>query len=111
VINHKKKERKARERVHQPGKKVAVELRKSLFIPEEIFGIKGKGINIPLSTVHLMWVTAERLKREGRYLGCHRCDYFSLRSGTYLTVPHKQLQQPEPSLSTKSDQAGTMIKY
>jgi hypothetical protein len=110
VINHKKKERKARERVHQ-SEEVAAELRKSLFVPQENFGIKDKGINIPLSTVHSVWVTAERLKREERSLGCHPCDYFSLTSGTYLTVPHEQLQQPEPSLFTKFDQVRIRIKY
>jgi hypothetical protein len=110
VINHKKKERKARERVHQ-SEEVAAELRKSLFVPQGNFGIKGKGINIPLSIVHSVWMTAERLKREERSLWCHLCDYFSLTSGTYLTVPNKQLQQPKPSLPTKSNQAGTKIKH
>jgi hypothetical protein len=64
VINHKKKERKAREGVHQP-EEVIVELRKKSIYPTKKFRIKGKGINTPLSTVHSVWVTTERLKREG----------------------------------------------
>jgi hypothetical protein len=110
VINHKKgKERQ--ERGFTSQKKSLLNSGKSLFIPQGNFRIKGKGINTPLSTVHLMWVTAKRLKRKGRSLGCHPCDYFSLTSRTHLIVPHKQLQQLEPSLYIKSDQAGTRIKY
>jgi hypothetical protein len=90
--------RESQERGSTSQKKSLLSSGKSLFVPQVNFGIKGKDINIPLSTVHSVWVTAERLKREERSLGCHSCDHFSLTSETYLTVPHKQLQQPEPSL-------------
>jgi hypothetical protein len=59
-----------------------------------------------------MWMTAKRLKREkGDLLGVIYVIILFLTRGTHLTVPHEQLQQPKPSLSTKSDQAGTRIKH
>jgi hypothetical protein len=58
-----------------------------------------------------VWETAKRLKREGRSLGCHPCNHFSLTSRIYLTVPPWWLQQPKPSISTKSNQTGIRIKH
>jgi hypothetical protein len=46
VINHKKKKRNARERVHQ-SEEVAAELRKSLLVPQGNFGIKKQGYKYP----------------------------------------------------------------
>jgi hypothetical protein len=83
----------------------------SLFIPQRNVGIKDKGINTSQSTVHLRWMTLKRFRRERDLLRCHPCDHFSLTSGTHMTVPRMQLQQPEPSLSTKYNQAGTRIKH
>jgi hypothetical protein len=63
VINHKKVEREVRERGHKP-EEVVDELRTSLFVPQENFGVKDKGINTPPSTVHLRWMTLKRFRRE-----------------------------------------------
>jgi hypothetical protein len=50
VINHKKVERKTREKDHQP-EEVAAELRKKFISPKRKFWVKVKGINTPLFPV------------------------------------------------------------
>jgi hypothetical protein len=95
---------------HQPGE-VAAKPRSNPICPTRKILNMEPGYRYSTTPVHLMWVTAKRLKREDRSLGYHPCDYFSLTSGTYLTVPYKQLQQPKPSISTKSNQTGARIKH
>jgi hypothetical protein len=36
----------------------------NLFVPQENFVVKYKGINTPLSTIHLWWMTLNRFRRE-----------------------------------------------
>jgi hypothetical protein len=59
---------------HQP-EEVALEFRSNSFVPQGNIRVKNKGINTSPSTVNSAWVTTERLKREGRSLGCHPCDH------------------------------------
>jgi hypothetical protein len=111
VINHKKGERKAREMGHQP-EEVAAELRNKSICPTREFWDKRQ--EYKYFTIHCPFEvddTREIQERERDLLRCHPCGHFPLTSGTHLTVPHKQLQQPEPSLSTKSNQVGTRIKH
>jgi hypothetical protein len=91
MINHKKRERKARERSHQPEEVVA-ELRSKSVCPTRKLWGKRQGYKYP--TIHYPFEvddTQEIQERERCLLRCHPCDHFSLTSGTHLTVPHKQL--------------------
>jgi hypothetical protein len=63
VINHKKGERKTRERDHHP-EKVDVELRNKSISPIKKFRVKIKGINTPLSHVQSEWMTLKRFRRK-----------------------------------------------
>jgi hypothetical protein len=52
--------------------------------------------------------TQEIEEKEKYLLRCHPFDHFPLTGETHLTVLYKP---PEPSLPTKFNQAGIMIKY
>jgi hypothetical protein len=89
VINHKKRERKARERGHQL-EEVAAELQNKSIYPTRKFWDKREGYKYP--TIQCPFEvddTQEIQKRERDLLRCHPCDHFPLTSGTHLTVPHK----------------------
>jgi hypothetical protein len=63
VINHKKGERKTRERDHQ-SEEVAAELRNKFISPTRKFWAKVKGINTPLSPIQSEWMTLKRFRRK-----------------------------------------------
>jgi hypothetical protein len=93
-------------------RKVTAELRNKFICPTRKSWDKGQEYKYP--TIHCSFKvddTQEIQERERDLLRCHPCDHFPLISGTHLTVTHKQLQQSEPSLSTKSYQAGIRIKH
>jgi hypothetical protein len=64
----------------------------SSFVPQGNIRVGDKGINTSPFTIHSVWVTAKRLKREkGDLLGVTHGITFSLTSGTHLAVSYKQL--------------------
>jgi hypothetical protein len=56
---------------HQPEKKSLPNFRAILFVPQGNPERRIADIYTPVSTVPSAWVTARRLKREKRSLGCH----------------------------------------
>jgi hypothetical protein len=63
MINHKKGERKTRERDYHP-EEVAAECRNKSISPTRKFWAKVKGINTPLSSIQSEWMTLKRLRKE-----------------------------------------------
>jgi hypothetical protein len=71
VINHKnKKEEGKKERGHQSEESL-MNPGTNLFVSQGNVRVRDKGINTSPFTIYSTWVTAKRLKRGGRSLGCH----------------------------------------
>jgi hypothetical protein len=72
MINHEKKIIKAGDGGgHRSGKKSLPNSGANLFIPQGNPELRTGDIYTPVSTVPSAWVTAGRLKRDKRSLGCH----------------------------------------
>jgi hypothetical protein len=70
-----RKRRGAKERAHRSERSL-MNSGATLFVPQGNTEHKIKGINTPPSSIHSAWVTAERIEREERSLGCHHVIIF-----------------------------------